>query len=420
MSVFSLQRWPCRGTLLMVLVTAGCGHGPPPARGPAAIEVSVTTPITSRVTEFTDFTGRLEAVKTVDVRARVSGYVTEVPFKEGDEVHEGDLLFQIDPRPFQADYNQAEANVKLAEADSKLQEKIAYRGRQLTLGGSIGKEEYDQNVAAAEKARATVGAATAARDRAKLYLDYTRVTSPVSGRISRRYVDPGNLANADNTILTTIVTETPMHAYFDVDERTYLDLLESAQASRGSWLSELQFPVLMRLANEDEFTRTGTVNFIDNRITATTGTVRMRGVFENANRLLKSGLFVRVRLPIGAPYNALLIPDEALLSDQGRKYIFVLNNSDEVIRRYVTLGQANHGLRVIKEGIEPGERVIINGMQRVREGGKVHATMREPSQPPESPLVKLLTQLPRRGNKTTGAQAKPPIKQGSATVQPGG
>src|SRR5262249_5059637 len=185
----------------------------------------------------------------------------------------------------------------------------------------------------------------------QLYLDFTKVTAPLGGRISRRLVDPGNLVNADNTVLTTIVRDDQLYAYFDVDERTYLDLVGPHTSEKSAWLAGLEFPVLMRLANEDEFTRKGTVNFIDNRVNANTGTLRMRAVFDNAHGLLRSGLFVRIRLPIGSPYETLLIPDEALMSDQGRQYVYVVNNANEVLYRAVTLGPAIPRLPAPQHGI---------------------------------------------------------------------
>ena len=350
------------------------------------------------MTDYQDFTGRLDAVKTVEIRARVSGYVQQVPFKEGDLVKEGDLLFQIDPRTYQADFNQAVANFKQAEADRKVQEKNAERVRRLIGNGAISQEEYDQTMAAWEKAVATAGAMEAARDRAKLYLDYARVTSPVTGRVSRRFVDPGNLVNADNTMLTTVVTEDPMYAYFDVDERTYLELVEAKTYEQASTFSGLRLPVQMRLANEEDFTlpdntgfrHVGAVNFVDNRLSGNSGTIRMRGVFENPRRLLKSGLFVRVRLPVGAPYKALLIPDEAVLSDQGKKYVYVVNDKIAVEYRSVKLGQAIHELRVIREGVAPGERVIVTGMQRVRPKLRVQVQTQDPPKPPKSSLTRML------------------------------
>ncbi len=392
---------PC----LLAFLQAGCNRDAPAAPAAKSVEVVATTPITYEVTDYQDFTGRLDAFKTVDIRSRVSGYVTEVPFKEGDEVREGDLLFQIDPRPYQADLNQAEANLKQAEAERRLQEKIVARARQLIGGGNIAKEEYDQDVAASEKALATVGAMRAARDRAELYLSFTRVTAPFSGRISRRYVDPGNLVNADNTVLTTLVTDSPVYAYFDVDERTYLDLLDSAKKHQASWMEGLRFPVLMRLANEDDYQRSGVVDFIDNRVIGTTGTVRMRGVFDNPKGgILKAGLFVRVRLPIGRPYLSLLVPDEALLSDQGRKYVYVVGADNVVQYRAVEIGQAIQGLRVIKKGLELGDRVIVKGMQRVRPKAAVQVTMQDPPKPPDSPLGRLVAES--RGQRTEGGGQK--------------
>jgi RND family efflux transporter MFP subunit len=374
-----------------------------------------TTPIADSVRDFEDFTGRLDALKTVDIRARAQGYVLQIPFKEGDRVKEGDLLFQIDPETYQADLNQAEANLRLAEADVRLQQRLTERTRRLLGTLSASQEDYDQNFGALEKAQANVGAMKAARDRAKLYLSFTRVVAPVSGRISRRLVDPGNLVKADDTVLTTIVTEDPLYAYFDVNERTYLDLVNAAPShlpeetpavkeagdkqphhdspgmSADGKVNGEALPVLMRLANEVEYTRLGHIDFIDNRIVGTAGTVRMRGVFDNPNKLLKPGLFVRIRLPIGEPYKALLIPDEALMSDQGRKYVYVVNDQNVVVYRPVITGQGIHKLRVIKEGLAKGDRVIISGMQRVRQNATVEVKMQAPPEPPASPLGRVLS-----------------------------
>jgi multidrug efflux system membrane fusion protein len=379
------------------VLAAGCQHAARP-QGAKVVEVIVTKPCTGEVTDYQDFTGRLDALKTVDVRPRVSGYIDEAPFKEGDFVREGELLFQIDPRTYQADLNQAEANLKQAEAERRLQLKNIERGRKLYASGSIGKEEYDQILANHEKAIATVGSTEAMRDRAKLYLGFTHVTAPLSGRVSRRLVDPGNLVNADQTVLTTIVTEDPVYAYFDVDERTYLELATATSSASSAWFSKLSFPVMMRLANEEEFAQVGRVNFLDNRLNANTGTVRMRGVFDNSRGHLKSGLFVRIRLPIGIPYKTLLIPDEALLSDQGRKYVYVVQTEkddqgkevERVKYRSVTLGQSIQGLRAIKDGLKEGERVIVTGMQRVRPEAVVQTKTKEPPQTPRSPLTDVL------------------------------
>jgi RND family efflux transporter MFP subunit len=337
--------------LLLACLAIGCDKAPV-AKGSKNPRVIVTKPIVDTVLDYQDFTGRMEAVKMVEIRARVSGYVTMAPGKEkgvvqeGEVVQKGDLLFQIDVRPYQADLNLAEANLKVALADRDLQRKNAERARTLLPSNAISKEEHDTVLAAKDKSEATVGAMEAAKERAQLYLDYTRVTAPVTGRISRRFIDPGNLINADSTVLTTIVTEDPMYAYFDVDERTYLDLLAAVSPGQGAW--GLTLPVTMRLANEQEFDRVGTVDFVDNRVIANTGTVRMRGQFKNPTGILKAGLFTRIRLPLGYPYKAIVIPDEAILSDQERKYVWVVNAKNEVEYRSVKLGQSLRDLRVIR------------------------------------------------------------------------
>jgi RND family efflux transporter MFP subunit len=396
---------------------AGCSKAPTSASNDKSIAVDVTIPVTGQVVDYEEFTGRMDAQKTVDIRARVSGYVIDAPFKEGDEVKEGDLLFKIDARTYEADRNQAKANLKLAEADSRLQEKIANRDKKLVGPGGVSQEVFETSAATSEKAKATVKAMEAARDRAELFVDYTRVIAPWSGRISRRMVDPGNLVNADNTVLTTMVTQDPLYAYFDVDERTYLNLVDSGISRATSWNDSSDFPVVIRLANEAEFSRVGKVNFVDNRVNAATGTIRMRGVFPNENKTLKPGLFARIRLPIGAAYEAILVPDEAVLPDQDRKYVFVVNDDQKVVYRSVTVGQEIGGMRVIKNGISLKDKVIISGMQRVREGSKVRVTEQKPPQPPESKLVKLLTQyLSKKNGDSEKKSEKEPGKPGDNEI----
>jgi RND family efflux transporter MFP subunit len=397
------------------VLASGCGEASQSSRGTKAPEVVVTTPITDQVTDYQDFTGRLMAFKMVDIRARVTGFVKTIAFTDGQEVKEGQLLFEIDPRLYQADLNQAKANVKLAEADRNLQEKLANRAQELFNRKAMSLEDFETAVAAWEKSKANVKAAESARDKAQLYLDFCHVTAPLSGRASFRYVDPGNLITADTTILTTIVSEDPVYAYFDVDERTFADLRASRGPGQDSWFMKLQFPVAIRLANEEQFTHVGTADFIDNRINAGTGTIRMRGLFKNRDGMLKSGLFARIRLPLGAPYRAILIPDEALQSDQGKKFLFIVNEKNQVLYRTVELGQAIKGLRVIKKGLTEGERVIVKGMQKVRAGAQVRARMQPPPKKPDAPLVKLLTIH-------QGAQVEGPAKKDgkSGTLEPKG
>jgi RND family efflux transporter MFP subunit len=413
----------------LFILIAGCAQESKKPSGDKLMDVDITKPITGQVVDFEEFTGRLDALKTTDIRARVSGYVKDAPFKEGDEVHQGDVLFSIDDRTYKADLKQAEATLKLAEADSRLQEKIANRDKKLVGPRAVSQEDFETAVATMEKAKANVGAMEAARNRAKVYEEFTEVRAPWSGRISRRMVDPGNSVVADNTILTTLVTEDPLYAYFDVDERTYLNLVESSVSKATSWTGSSDFPVVLRLANEAEFSRVGKVNFVDNRVNAATGTIRMRGVFANPNKNLKPGLFARIRLPIGSPYEAILVPDEAVLSDQDRKYVFVVDENHKVVYRPVKIGQEIGGMRVIKdavlqdgkvvEGVKMGEQVIIAGMQRVREGNRVQANSQEPRKAPKSDLVELLTQYlsKKNGDKESKQTGKGITKPGAGSAQ---
>jgi RND family efflux transporter MFP subunit len=410
-------RWLGLPALVFAFLLTGCGTHTPRARPEKTVEVDVTTPITDEVIDYQDFTGRLDAFRTVDIRAHVTGYVTEGTLKEGDLVQKGDTLFKIDSRTFAADLAQAEANLKLGLTERDLQAANSVRARRLVGTRTMSREEYDQIEAAAAKAVASVGSLEAARNRAKLYVDYCNVTAPFSGRISRRLVDPGNLVKADDTILTTLVADDPVYAYFDVDERTYLDLTghkprkvdpsyptstpAAPSKSVESALPQLRFPVLTQLANETDFKTPGVVDFLDNRLNGNTGTIRMRAVFKNPDSRLKAGLFARVRLPIGSFYRTLLIPDEALQSDQGRKFVYIVDRENAVQYRAVELGQAVHELRVIKavkrdkdgkvvSGLEEGDRVVISGLQRIRPKMQVKVTVKEPPPRPEFPLRDLL------------------------------
>jgi RND family efflux transporter MFP subunit len=416
-------RWLGGLALVGLVLVVGCGPAAKP-KVEKTVEIVVTTPITQDVLDYQDFTGRIDAFRTVDIRPRASGYIDEAPFKEGDRVRKGDTLFTIDERTYRADLNQAKANLDLAIADRNLQILNSARARQLVVTRAMGKEEYDQIMASREKSHATVGAMEAARERAEVNLGYTKVIAPISGRISRRNVDPGNLVKADETMLTTIVADDQVYAYFDVDERTYLDLVkEKSEGSSRGRLEDLKLPVLMRLANEEEFTHPGYIDFLDNRLNGNTGTIRMRGVFDNAQGDLKSGLFARIRLPLGSFYKAILVPDEALQSDQGRKYVYVVDSESTVHYRPVSLGQPIGEMRVLKpakkdkngkivEGVVEGEKVIVSGMQRVRPEQEVKAKVLPPPQAPNFPLGKLMkhrrSQGPdkskRQGDKETRRQ----------------
>jgi RND family efflux transporter MFP subunit len=352
-------------------LTTGCHKPPPPLAAPKPPEVVVTPVVSDYVTDFEEFTGRTEAVETVEVRARASGYLLKANFKDGAMVHKGDLLFQIDPRPMQAELERAEANVAQAEAHVVRLEADYGRASRMVAKGSIGREEFDKVTGDLGEARAALKSARAARDTAKLNLEFCEVRASTTGKISRRMKDPGNMVKADETPLTTIVSQDPMYATFDIDERTYLRARKFlAQAGLGTE-QQKKLPVFIGLASEEGFPHEGTVNFVDNQVDANSVSVWVRGVFANPDGLLTPGLFVRVRLPLGGPHRAILVPERALRTDQGQKYVFVVSDKNDAIDRRVEVGDQHGQRRVILQGVEPGERVIVSGLQRVRAGAKV-------------------------------------------------
>jgi RND family efflux transporter MFP subunit len=353
--------------LLPMFVITGCGGSQattlPPMKAP---EVLVSLPVTREVTEYEDFTGQTQALDTIEVRARVSGYLSKMQFKEGIDVKEGDVLFEIDPRPYKAALAQAEANLIQAQAHAKRLGFDLERDRVLLGRGAVSQADYDKTSGDKAEAEAAVGSAAAMRDTAKLNLEFTQVTAPISGRISRRLIDPWNMVKADETALTTIVSLERIYAYFDVDEPTVLRLRRLVREGKIKALQEANMRVLLGLADEEGYPHEGTVNFVDNQIDGNTGTLRMRGVFQNHDHLLTPGCFVRIRLPIGTPHNALLVSEQALGRDQGQKYLFVVNDKEQVVYRRVKVGRLYDGLREVLEGLSAGERVIVSGLQRVR------------------------------------------------------
>lgn len=355
--------------LLAALVASGCGHEPPKVTQAGPPEVLVSLPTVEEVTDYEDFIGRTEAVRTVDIRARVTGYLEGFHFVDGGEVKEGDLLFEIDPRPYQAALDRAEATLAQARARQNRMEADFRRTNALYARGTVSREEFDLVVDNLAEARAAVGIGRAERDLARLNVDFTRVTAPFSGQISRTMVDPGNLVKADDTLLTTMVKVDPIRAYFDIDERTLLRIRRLIREGRVASQSEAEVPVLVGLADEADFPHRGQIDFSDNRVDPGTGTLQVRGVIANpAPHVLAPGLFVRVRLPIGAPHRALMIDEVALGTDQGRKFLYVVDGRNKVAYRRVQVGVLRDGMRVIEEGLDPGERVVVSGLQRVRPG----------------------------------------------------
>jgi RND family efflux transporter MFP subunit len=371
----------------LCLCLVGCDRqvAPAAAMSPGAMpppEVRVSLPVVREVTDYEDFTGRTDAKLTVEVRARVTGYLSKINFKDGCEVKEGDVLFEIDPGPYQADFDRALANLVLAEAHQKRLDSDYQRATSLLPRNAISREEFDKIAGDRAEAAASTGVAKAARDLAELNLKYTRVIAPIAGRISRRMMDPGNMVKADETTLTTIVSQDPMYAYFDVDERT---LLRTHHIGVGG-------KVLMGLSCEDCFPHEGTIDFVDNRVDSSTGTLRVRGVFANPKRELSPGLFVRIRMPLGKPYKPMLVAEQAIATDQGQKFVYVVGSDNKVSYRPVQIGRLHEGLRVITGGIGAKDRVIVSGVQRVRPNIEVKPQLEEmpasvgaaASKPPEA------------------------------------
>ena len=361
-----------------VVLLTGCDAPPAALAQPTPVQVTVSQPLQREVVDYEDFTGRTEAVESVEIRARVTGYLDQLLFKEGAEVKKGDLLFQIDPRPFQAEHNQALSQVVLRQANLKFREAELARNKLIFAKGALTQSELDQSVAARDEALAAVAAAEASTEYTKLNLEFTRIAAPVDGRISRAQVTPGNLVQADQTLLTTLVSVDPMYVYFDVDERAILRIQTSVREGKIQPRQGKEIPVLMGLATEEGFPHHGTIDFGDNRVDPSTGTIRVRGVFANpkpdrGDRVLMPGLFARVRVPVGDPYAALMVAERALGTDQGQKLVYVVNDKKEVEYRPVKIGKLYDGLRVVEEGLRAGEQVIVNGLQRVRPGATVEA-----------------------------------------------
>jgi RND family efflux transporter MFP subunit len=345
-------------------------------------EVVVATPVSREITDYEDFTGQTDAFRTIDIRARVTGYLDKVNFQEGAEVAAGSVLFEIDPRPYQAEFEGAEAAVAQAQARFDRLESDLRRNTILFTKGTITQAQFDQITADQSEAAAALSAAKASLSLSKLNLEFTKVVAPIGGRVSRQFIDPGNLVMGDETILTRIVSQEPMYVYFDIDERTMLRLRRLVQNTVSSSVPQTDLPLFMGLADEEGFPHRGTINFEENRVEPGTGTLRVRAVFANPERLLTPGLFVRVRIPIGQPYRALLIPEQALGTDQGQKFVFVVGDKNEVEYRPVKVGALDDGFRVIPEGLALDERVVVSGLQRVRPGAKVQIKADEAPQGP--------------------------------------
>ena len=351
------------GALAVALMLGGCSDNAPPAAAAKPPGVPVAQVVARAVTPFVEYTGSLTAIDQVQLRPRVSGYLQSVSVPEGQFVAKGSPLFVIDPRMFQAAVNAAKARLREAEANALLAQAEHGRAEQLYAKKVVARDRLDTAVASLNAGRAQVEAAKAALDTAQLDLSYTRVTAPISGRIDRALVTEGNYVTRGETPLTTIVSIDPLHVYFDVDERTYLHSLAATRQHAGS-KGEQAAKVMVAMLNDTTYARAGRVDFLANSADRKTGTVRVRAVVENRDGRLTPGLFAKVKLDTGAAQPRVLIADHSIGTDQGRRYVLVVGEGDKTEYRPVELGPVVDGLRVIEQGLQPGERIVVKGLVR--------------------------------------------------------
>ena len=366
-----------RGILAIALATlaglnAGCSSSAQP-KAPALPEVSVAEVICKQIGDSDEFTGRLEAVHTVEVRPRVSGYLQSVHFREGEIVRQGDLLFQIDPRPFQAEVDRLKGELSQAKAQRSRAESDYQRAERLHNNDGMSAEEYDRRAAVRNEAEARIASTAAALRGAELNLEFTRVTAPITGRVGRAEITEGNLVEGGAgqiKPLTSLVSLDPIYVYFDVDEQTFLKYARVTQ-THGTTSHDLRGAALLGLADEDGFPHSGQVSFVDNQVSSSTGTIRLRATFANKNLALTPGLFARIRLQGGGAQRGCLARDEAVITDLNQKYVFVLGKNNTLEYRPVKLGPMTEGLRVVRDGLREGDIVVVSGLQRVRPGAAV-------------------------------------------------
>jgi RND family efflux transporter MFP subunit len=370
------ERAPAIGFRALVLVgalaLAGCDDGSSGQAGAAAPppEVTVAHPRVERLVEWTEFTGRFEAVERVEVRARVSGYLDAVDFRDGQIVEKGQVLFLIDPRPFEVAFERAEADLASAEAQVKLADIEFQRISDLAQSPAFSRAAYDQRMQEREAAQASLAAAQAAMAKARLDLEYTRIHAPVSGRLSDRRVDVGNLVT-EETLLTTIVSLNPIYFVFDMSEADFLAYQRAVLAGELPSTRERSTLVNVKLVDEDDWSRQGQMNFVDNVVDQGSGTMRARAEFPNPDLLIAPGQFGTIRIPGSPPYEAVLVPDEAIVTDQAQKLVMTVNEDNRIEPRVIRPGPTELGLRIVRRGLEPSDRIVTNGLLRVRPGMEV-------------------------------------------------
>ncbi|MCY3512274.1 efflux RND transporter periplasmic adaptor subunit [Klebsiella michiganensis] len=355
------------GVMLLSALLVGCDEGVAQNAAPQAPVVSAADVVVKSISQWDSFNGRIEAVESVQLRPRVSGYIDKVNYADGQEVKKGEVLFTIDDRTYRAALEQAQATLARAKTQASLARSEANRTDKLVNTNLVSREEWEQRRAAATQAQADIRAAQAAVDAAQLNLDFTKVTAPIDGRASRALITSGNLVTAGDSasVLTTLVSQKTVYVYFDVDESTYLHYQSLARSGQGASSNHLALPVEIGLVGEEGYPHQGKVDFLDNQLTPSTGTIRMRALLDNAQRQFTPGLFARVRLPGSAEFNATLIDDKAVLTDQDRIYVYVVDKEGKAQRRDITPGRLADGLRIVQQGLKPGDRVIVDGLQKV-------------------------------------------------------
>lgn len=357
---------------LIVVSLVGCGKAQNQA--PPAPEVMVAQVLSQKITDWDEYTGRFQAIDTVEVRPRVSGYIDQVQFREGQPVKKGETLIVIDPRPYQADFDRAKAGLALAKAQRELATLEAERVHRLKDSGAVSQEEFDERLSALHQQEASVAGAQAEYDAAALNLSFTKVTAPIDGQASRAEVTRGNLVTGGNnggTLLTTIVSTDPMYVYFDGDEHAYLRYNQLARAGERPSSRTFANPVRVGLANEEGFPHEGYMDFVDNQLNVRTGTIRGRAVLDNKDGLFTPGMFARVQLLGTAEREAILIEERAIGTDQTQNFVLVVAADNKVEYRPVQLGRSIRGLRIVNKGLKAGDVIVVNGLQRVRPGTPV-------------------------------------------------
>ena len=353
--------------LAAAVLTACSGSHAEEAGMPPPPSVSAAPVLVKQVSQWDDFSGRVEAVESVELRPRVSGYIDKVNYVEGQEVKKGDVLFTIDARSYRAELDRATAELNRARTQAQVSRSEADRARRLSDQQAISTETWEQRRAVSEQAQAQVQAAQAAVDAARLNMEFTQVRAPINGRAGRAMVTAGNLVTAGDSasVLTTLVSLDKVHVYFDADEGTFLRYAQMARKGERPSERDSELPVKVGLSGEEGYPHEGKVDFLDNQVTRSTGTIRVRALLDNADRAFTPGLFARVQLLGSGQFQAMLIDDKAVLTDQDRKFVYVVDKDNKAQRRDIELGRTADGLRIVEQGLKAGDRVIIDGVQKV-------------------------------------------------------